>query len=42
MGIDPIWIFRSVCEGPDVNHRAATSRKSSAFYAQEIIKKKDD
>lgn len=40
MGIDPIWIFPSVCEVPDVNHGAATSRNTRRFMLRRSLKKK--
>lgn len=39
MGIDPIWIFLSVCEVPDVNHPAATSRHAPRFMLGSLKKK---
>lgn len=39
MGIDPIWIFPSVCEVPDVNHQAATSRNARRFMLRRSLKK---
>lgn len=39
MGIDPIWIFPSVCEVPDVNHRATTSRNARRFMLRRSFKK---